>query len=300
MKEPNLVLRHLDVTQPHPFLRLWERWGHGDGGGEWLHAPPPPRLGWDQHPPRRFGDLGRRRAWGDLPRPPPGWSVPFAADPAEPAHAFDARRGEYSHEITARGVSEPPLDVGSAHCGSHRVSSPRALGGDPARRPPAAIETEPCSEDEGHGAPAGGGPEAATRQSLPVYSHRAAILEALEAEVSIIEGETGSGKTTQVPQYLLEAAASAGTQASPTTGKATRAGRLETLPWPPGRLRCARLSPISIQIASTLISSQRLSYGTSRGSTGRVDSRAQTAPCSCSCQAWRRLTPYEWRCYNRR
>jgi len=79
MKEPNLVLRHLDVTQPHPFLRLWERWGHGDGGGEWLHAPPPPRLGWDQHPPRRFGDLGRRRAWGELPRPPPGWSVPFAA-----------------------------------------------------------------------------------------------------------------------------------------------------------------------------------------------------------------------------
>ena len=27
---------------------------------------------------------------------------------------------------------------------------------------------------------------------------------------------------------------------------------------------------------------------------------ARTAPCSCSCQAWRRLTPYEWRCYNRR
>ena len=141
------MLRHLDVTQPHPFLRLWERWGHGDGGGEWLHAPPPPRLGWDQHPPRRFGDLGRRLAWGDLPRPPPGWSVPSPADPAEPAQAFDARRGEYVHEDTARGASGPPLDVGWARGGFHRVSSSRVLGGDPARRFSAAIETEPYPED---------------------------------------------------------------------------------------------------------------------------------------------------------
>ena len=81
--------------------------------------------------------------------------MPFAADPAESARAFDARRHETSHEKAARGVSDPPLDVGSARRGSHGVSSPRVLGGDPARRPPAANETEPTPEDEGHGASEG-------------------------------------------------------------------------------------------------------------------------------------------------
>ena len=135
--------------------------------------------------------------------------MPFAADPAEPAHAFDARRGEYSHEITARGVSEPPLDVGSAHCGSHRVSSPRALGGDPARRPPAAIETEPCSEDEGHGAPEGddaypspergaelgaelGVPAEAKPADTPLERKRAAVQATLERKLREAEARAAA------------------------------------------------------------------------------------------------------------
>lgn len=45
-----------------------------------------------------------------------------------------------------------------------------------------------------------------TRKSLPIYLYRDALLEAIEEhQVLIIEGETGSGKTTQVPQYLVEA-----------------------------------------------------------------------------------------------
>ena len=66
-----------------------------------------------------------------------------------------------------------------------------------------------------------------TRKSLPIYPYREALLEAVaEHQVSpkcgcymnsltnflqkylkvlIIEGETGSGKTTQIPQYLYEA-----------------------------------------------------------------------------------------------
>ena len=43
------------------------------------------------------------------------------------------------------------------------------------------------------------------RKSLPIYPFREALLEAVrEYQVLIIEGETGSGKTTQIPQYLYE------------------------------------------------------------------------------------------------
>ncbi len=45
-----------------------------------------------------------------------------------------------------------------------------------------------------------------TKKSLPVYPFRESLLEAVEQyQVLIIEGETGSGKTTQIPQYLYEA-----------------------------------------------------------------------------------------------
>lgn len=43
------------------------------------------------------------------------------------------------------------------------------------------------------------------RKSLPVYPFRQTLIDAIrEHQVLIIEGETGSGKTTQVPQYLYE------------------------------------------------------------------------------------------------
>lgn len=45
-----------------------------------------------------------------------------------------------------------------------------------------------------------------TRKSLPIYAYRDQFLEALEQyQVLVIVGETGSGKTTQLPQYLHEA-----------------------------------------------------------------------------------------------
>uniref|UniRef100_A0A914EIC2 RNA helicase n=1 Tax=Acrobeloides nanus TaxID=290746 RepID=A0A914EIC2_9BILA len=45
-----------------------------------------------------------------------------------------------------------------------------------------------------------------TRKSLPVYAFREQFIEAVKQyQVIIIEGETGSGKTTQLPQYLYEA-----------------------------------------------------------------------------------------------
>ncbi|KXS09304.1 P-loop containing nucleoside triphosphate hydrolase protein [Gonapodya prolifera JEL478] len=44
------------------------------------------------------------------------------------------------------------------------------------------------------------------RRSLPIYEYRDALIEALEHYPTlVVVGDTGSGKTTQVPQYLLEA-----------------------------------------------------------------------------------------------
>lgn len=43
------------------------------------------------------------------------------------------------------------------------------------------------------------------RASLPIFAHREEIIETIESnQVVIISGETGSGKTTQVPQYIME------------------------------------------------------------------------------------------------
>jgi pre-mRNA-splicing factor ATP-dependent RNA helicase DHX16 len=44
------------------------------------------------------------------------------------------------------------------------------------------------------------------RESLPMFAYREQLLEAVEQfQTLIIVGETGSGKTTQIPQYLSEA-----------------------------------------------------------------------------------------------
>ena len=45
-----------------------------------------------------------------------------------------------------------------------------------------------------------------TRKSLPIYQYRDEFIKALEHyQILVIVGETGSGKTTQLPQYLHEA-----------------------------------------------------------------------------------------------
>ncbi|KAK9510947.1 hypothetical protein O3M35_005618 [Rhynocoris fuscipes] len=45
-----------------------------------------------------------------------------------------------------------------------------------------------------------------TQKSLPVYKYKEGLLAAIEEhQILIVEGETGSGKTTQIPQYLVEA-----------------------------------------------------------------------------------------------
>ena len=46
----------------------------------------------------------------------------------------------------------------------------------------------------------------ASRKTLPVYAMRDDLLQAIEAhQVLVVVGETGSGKTTQLPQFLVDA-----------------------------------------------------------------------------------------------
>ena len=54
-------------------------------------------------------------------------------------------------------------------------------------------------------------PHRAQREALPAFGHRAELLRAIAAhQVVVIEGSTGCGKTTQVPQFVLEEAAAEG------------------------------------------------------------------------------------------
>ena len=85
--------------------------------------------------------------------------------------------------------------------------------------PPAAAqrERERRERPRAHVAPPsaprvvpGGGPHARQRNSLPVAAHKGAILATLDHDISILRGETGCGKTTQVAQFLLERAAETG------------------------------------------------------------------------------------------
>ncbi|GMH71901.1 hypothetical protein TL16_g05777 [Triparma laevis f. inornata] len=56
-----------------------------------------------------------------------------------------------------------------------------------------------------------GGPMREQREGLPVFGFRQKLLDTIrENPVVVVEGETGSGKTTQVPQYVLEDASSRG------------------------------------------------------------------------------------------
>jgi len=53
------------------------------------------------------------------------------------------------------------------------------------------------------------------RLQLPVYLFREELIKVVaENQIIVIEGETGSGKTTQIPQFLVEAG-------YPTLGKTT-------------------------------------------------------------------------------
>merc|ERR1712093_542422 len=49
------------------------------------------------------------------------------------------------------------------------------------------------------------------RVTLPVYEHKEAVIKTVrENQITVLVGETGSGKTTQIPQFMVEAGLCAG------------------------------------------------------------------------------------------
>ncbi|XP_037609310.1 ATP-dependent RNA helicase DHX29 [Sebastes umbrosus] len=70
----------------------------------------------------------------------------------------------------------------------------------------------------------------AEREQLPVFQHRHRVLEALQRHpVVVVAGETGSGKSTQIPQFLLEELLTGGKVAKPCNIVVTQPRRISAM-----------------------------------------------------------------------
>uniref|UniRef100_A0A3Q1IVP1 ATP-dependent RNA helicase DHX29 n=1 Tax=Anabas testudineus TaxID=64144 RepID=A0A3Q1IVP1_ANATE len=70
----------------------------------------------------------------------------------------------------------------------------------------------------------------AEREQLPVFQHRHRVLEALQRHpVVVVAGETGSGKSTQIPQFLLEELLTGGKVPQPCNIVVTQPRRISAM-----------------------------------------------------------------------
>ena len=130
--------------------------------------------------------------------------------------------------VAPRAARQAPADGGAAADAAGRLLHARSAphpgrrGGRPGARPldPAALAAESALLRRQSAARATTTePRAAamraSRASLPAFKQRDELLAAIHASrVAFVAGETGCGKSTQVPQYVLEAAIDAGHGAS--------------------------------------------------------------------------------------
>lgn len=73
-------------------------------------------------------------------------------------------------------------------------------------------------------------PFKADREQLPVFQHRHRVLEALQRyPVVVVAGETGSGKSTQIPQFLLKQLLTGGKAAQPCNIVVTQPRRISAM-----------------------------------------------------------------------
>ncbi|XP_061119736.1 ATP-dependent RNA helicase DHX29 [Conger conger] len=168
------------------------------------------------------------------------------------------RDGEQQEEEQTRTEINKPRDQFIARLLSRlKQQQPRGPQDGPQEGPQAGDEPEDSwenllsQEDEGPGpeaAPAGGGWEASRslllklrgsplaqrllqeRQQLPVFQHRHRVLEAVKRHrVVVVAGETGSGKSTQIPQFILEDLLAGEPRAQPCSVVVTQPRRISAM-----------------------------------------------------------------------
>ena len=138
--------------------------------------------------------------------PPPNGGTSFGAagGAGSSAGATSSASSSIAAIATAKEKKKkaPPAAIGSAHemSAAQRKESERLTAAQ------AALDAAPEHAKMRQ-----------TRARLPAFESRAAVVEAVRAAPSlVICGETGCGKSTQVPQYILEDAVTAGTGAACT------------------------------------------------------------------------------------
>ncbi|KAI1905280.1 hypothetical protein AGOR_G00014480 [Albula goreensis] len=112
-----------------------------------------------------------------------------------------------------------------------RQSTPSSGDGD---EPEDSWENLVSQEDEGPGSEE---PRSALaqqllqeREQLPVFQHRQRLLEAVRRHrVVVVAGETGSGKSTQIPQFILEDLLAGGQEARPCNVVVTQPRRISAM-----------------------------------------------------------------------
>ncbi|GLI66501.1 hypothetical protein VaNZ11_010328 [Volvox africanus] len=119
----------------------------------------------------------------------------------EPAQE-QAQEGVVSEQASGEAVAAAPAAAGDGDGDSNAEPHSQARRGADAES--AASTSLRAALERWAGSPAGRA-MAAARAALPIAAVRGELLEALrQGDVVVVSGDTGCGKTTQVPQYLLE------------------------------------------------------------------------------------------------